>query len=185
MITLSSGEAELYGVVRGGAVGMGFLSLMSDLGVQVPLQVWTDSTASQGICARQGLGKVRHLDTQELWVQQRIRNGDFSLFKIDGESNPGDLFTKASLTHHRICTLLALMGCKYREGRAAAAPALRTVPGKERNLVVRTTTRWADSEDDYDDVMSEGEVEEWLQQKGLPHASSRRFKLVTVVQEKS
>jgi len=48
-ITPSSGEAELHGVVRGGAVGLSFMSLLSDLGVHLPLRVWTDSTASQGI----------------------------------------------------------------------------------------------------------------------------------------
>ena len=115
VITLSSGEAELYGVVRGGAVGLGFISLLADLGVILVLRLWTDSTASQGICARQGLGKVRHLDVQELWVQQRIRNGDFALYKIDGEWNPGDLFTKGSLTAHRIQQLLSLLGCAYKK----------------------------------------------------------------------
>jgi len=79
VITLSSGEAELYGVARGGAVGLGFISLLANLGVILVLRLWTDSTASQGMRARQSLGKVRRLDVQELWVQQRIRNGDFSL----------------------------------------------------------------------------------------------------------
>ena len=76
-VTLSSGEAELYGVVRGGAIGLGFLSLLADFGVKLILRIWTDSSASQGICARQGLGKVRQLDVQELWVQQRLLRGDF------------------------------------------------------------------------------------------------------------
>ena len=93
-ITLSSGEAELHGVVRASAAGLGFLSLLADLGITTPLRVWTDSSASKGMCARQGLGKVRHLDVQDLWIQQRVRNGDFELYKIPGERNPGDLFTK-------------------------------------------------------------------------------------------
>ena len=59
VITLSSGEAELYGVVRGSAVGLGFISMLADLGIVLVLRLWTDSTASQGMCARQGLGKVR------------------------------------------------------------------------------------------------------------------------------
>ena len=94
IITLSSGEAELHGVVKAAAGGLGFLSLLADFGVTLRLRLWTDSTASKGICARQGLGKVRHLDVQDLWIQQRIRNGDFELYKIPGERNPGDLFTK-------------------------------------------------------------------------------------------
>ena len=97
-ITLSSGEAELHGVVKGSAAGLGMLSLLADLGVRIRLRVWTDSTASIGICKRQGLGKVRHLDVQDLWVQQRVRSGDFDLYKIPGERNPGDLFTKFGLS---------------------------------------------------------------------------------------
>ena len=116
-ITLSSGEAELHGVVKAGAAGLGMSSMLRDMGIRLHLNIWTDSTASQGICGRQGLGKVRHLDTQDLWVQQRIRNNEFSLYKVAGEANPGDLFTKASLTHLRIKTLLQLLGCQYREGR--------------------------------------------------------------------
>ena len=128
-ITLSSGEAELYGVVRAAANGLGYLSLLADLGIHLRLRVWTDSTASQGMCGRQGLGKVRHLDVQELWVQQRVRNRDFDLFKIKGEENPGDLFTKAGLAESRITELLRLLNCEYRDGRAAAAPALRQEGG--------------------------------------------------------
>ena len=44
------------------AAGLGMLSLLADLGVRIRLRVWTDSTASIGICKWQGLGKVRHLD---------------------------------------------------------------------------------------------------------------------------
>ena len=73
-ITLSSGEAELHGVVKAGANGMGMVSLLFDLGVKLYLVIWTDSTATQGICGRQGLGKIRHLDVQDLWIQQRLRN---------------------------------------------------------------------------------------------------------------
>jgi len=102
VITPSSGEAELHGVARGGVVGPGFLSLMADLGIALAMRLWTDSTASQGMCARQRLRKVRHLDVQELCVQQLIRNGGFALYKVDGEANPGHFFTKASLTARRI-----------------------------------------------------------------------------------
>ena len=93
-INLSSGEAELHGVVRGSAAGLGMLSLLADLGSSLPLRIWTDSTASIGICKRQGLGKVRHLAVQDLWIQQRVRSGDFDLYKIPGERNPADLFMK-------------------------------------------------------------------------------------------
>ena len=86
-ITLLSGEAELHGMVRGAPVGLGMLSLLTDLGVSIPLRVWTDSIASMSICKRQGLGKVRHLQAQDLWIQQRVRARDFELHKISGEKS--------------------------------------------------------------------------------------------------
>ena len=134
-ITLSNGEAELYGVVRAAANGLGYLSLLADLGIKLRLRVWTDSTASQGMCGRQGLGKVRHLDVQELWIQQRVRKHDFDLLKVWGEENPGDLFTKAGLSESRIRELLKLLNCKFREGRAKSAPALRQEAGTKSFMV--------------------------------------------------
>ena len=174
-ITLSSGEAELHGVVRGGAVGLGFLSLLADLGVKLRLRLWTDSTASQGICGRQGLGKVRHLDVQDLWVQQRIRNGDFSLHKIEGEKNPGDLFTKASLTRCRIRVLLKLLGCEFRDGRPESAPALRMKGGTPK--VLNTTgPRWSeDDEEDFAKIHDEEEVLKILKREGLPHREVKKY----------
>ena len=56
-ISLSSGEAEFYGVVRASGAGLGQASLFRDLGVVLGMRVWTDSSASIGICSRQGLGK--------------------------------------------------------------------------------------------------------------------------------
>ena len=65
-VTLSSGEAEVYGVVRGAGQGLGYQALLQDLGLELPLRVWTDSSATLGICSRQGLGKLQHLDTHTL-----------------------------------------------------------------------------------------------------------------------
>ena len=72
-ISLSSGEAEFYGVVKSTGIALGYQSLMKDLGVKLPVRVWTDSSATMGICGRQGFGKLRHIDTKSLWVQQKVR----------------------------------------------------------------------------------------------------------------
>ena len=61
-VSLSSGEAEFYGVVRAAGQGLGYQSLLKDLGINLPLCVWTDSSAAIGICSRQGLGKLRHIE---------------------------------------------------------------------------------------------------------------------------
>ena len=101
-VSLSSGESEFYGVVKAAGVGLGYVSLLGDVGIKLPLRVWTDSTATLGICGRQGLGKLRHMDTQCLWIQQRVRDGTFSLYKVRGEDNPADLFTKHLVGSDRI-----------------------------------------------------------------------------------
>ena len=62
-VSLSSGEAEFYGVVKAAGMGLGYGSLLADLNVQLPVRVWTDSSAAMGVCTRQGLGRLRHIDT--------------------------------------------------------------------------------------------------------------------------
>merc|ERR1712122_242366 len=75
-VTLSSGEAELAGIVKGTAEALGLRSLAADLGLTVGIQVHADSAAAIGICRRSGIGRVRHLATGQLWVQERVLSGD-------------------------------------------------------------------------------------------------------------
>ncbi len=129
-ISLSSGEAELYGVVKASGIALGYQALLRDLGLQLPIRVWIDSTATMGICSRQGLGKLRHIDTRSLWVQQRVREGSLELRKVRGEANPADLFTKHLTSEDRVKMLLELFSCRFVGGRAAEAPELRREEGQ-------------------------------------------------------
>ena len=124
-VTLSSGEAEYYGLVKAAGAGLGHQSLMDDLGIHLPVRVWTDSSAALGIASRSGLGKLRHLETHTLWVQEKVRTGAITLKKVWGEVNPADLFTKHLPSREKVHQLLGLFNCEYREGRSAAAPLLR------------------------------------------------------------
>ncbi len=133
-ISLSSGEAEFNGVVRGAGAGLGYRSLLADLGQTLPLRVWTDSSAALGICSRQGLGKLRHLDTHALWIQQAVRSKQVDLRKIAGEANPADLFTKHSLTREKLISLTKLFDSDYRGGRAESAVKMRTTPGNKTTM---------------------------------------------------
>ncbi len=82
-IALSSGEAEYYALVKGGSIGIGISSMLSDFGVMVDsrLNIHTDSSAAKGICSRRGLGKVRHIDIHMLWIQERVQKGDIVIKK--------------------------------------------------------------------------------------------------------
>jgi hypothetical protein len=122
---LSSGEAEFAGVIRGAGQGLGYQALLEDVGIDLPLRVWTDSSAAIGICSRQGLGKLRHLDTHTLWIQQAVRTKRVDLRKVLGERNPADLLTKHSISRQRLDDLVELYGCRYIGGRAESAPLMR------------------------------------------------------------
>ena len=74
-------------VTRGRAV-------LLDFGLVVQVRVRADSSAAIGICTRSGIGKVRHLRTQGLWVQEVRVSGRILYRKVLGEKNPADLLTK-------------------------------------------------------------------------------------------
>ena len=58
------------------------------------LQVLTDSSAAKGIASRRGLGKVRHVEVNQLWVQEKVADGSIELNKVGGEANLADALTK-------------------------------------------------------------------------------------------
>ena len=124
-IALSSGEAEFYGVVKGSSAALGYQALLSDLGISLDVRVWTDSSATMGICGRRGLGKLRHVDTQSLWIQQKVREKEFELRKVRGDMNPADVCTKHLTSFDKISSLLKLFNCEFRDGRAAGAPKMK------------------------------------------------------------
>ena len=151
-ISLSSGEAEMVGVTKATAAALGLRSLLADFGVKCRARVWTDSSAAVGMCSRQGLGKVRHLDTQTMWVQQRVRCGDIDLYKIPGDDNPADIFTKSGIPVERMEKFVRELGCTWEDGRPTTAPALR----KEGDTQVfgiskrAANARWSDCDSDSD-----------------------------------
>ena len=93
-VALSSGEAEFYAAVKGCKEGIGMKALIADLGIEVRVEVVQDSTAAKGTATRIGIGKIKHLDTGWLWIQEVVRAGVVTLKKINGKVNPADLLTK-------------------------------------------------------------------------------------------
>ena len=89
--SLSSGEAEYYGIVKGSSMGPGVRSTLMDLGVNMGVKVRTDSSAAKGIANRKGFGNVRHIEVNQLWVQDRVARGDLIIEKL--------MVRKVSLMH--------------------------------------------------------------------------------------
>ena len=125
VIALSSGEAEYYGLVKGASMGLGAASIIRDLGwdYEDALEILTDATATIGIANRIGIGKIRHIETNQLWLQQKVLEGKLVVSKVKGEDNLADALTKPVdgklLTEH-----LVRVGSILPEGRHALAPVL-------------------------------------------------------------
>ena len=62
--------------------------------IKLGLAVLTVSSAAKGIATRRGLGKVRHIDTCQLWVQHKVHQGNIKLIKVKGTNNLVDTMTK-------------------------------------------------------------------------------------------
>ena len=119
-IALSSGEAELSGIGAGMAQALGVQALAMDMGWVLQPRVYSDATAAIGISKRRGLGKIRHLHTCDLWVQEQTRSERVLLEKVLGTENPADIFT-TYVDHAAMERALARMNCEFREGRAKSA----------------------------------------------------------------
>ena len=96
VIALSSGEAEYYGMVKGAGNALGMAGVFQDMGIQYDVVLYTDSSAAKGISSRRGLGKVGHIELNQLWLQDQVARGKVNVRKIRGEDNISDSLTKHS-----------------------------------------------------------------------------------------
>ena len=124
VVALSSGEAEYYGVTKGACESIGLKGIAVDMGVNLGIKIHTDSSAAKGIATRRGIGKVKHLDTRTLWVQDKIDKGIMSIKKVPGETNIADILTKY-LPAAKLKDLMAKTPIEGREGRHHLAPRLQ------------------------------------------------------------
>ena len=90
--------------------------------------VYADASAALGIVQRRGIGKVRHIRTQSLWLQEAHATKRLAYEKIDGSRNPSDLMTK-HLTDTLQQRHLNYMSTHAVSGRAETAPTLSILEG--------------------------------------------------------
>ena len=123
VIALSSGESEFYSIVKGCSQAMGLRALLADLGVDASIKVLADATTGKAIASRRGLGRVRHIDVSELWIQEKVKSGEIELQKIKNVFNPADLLTK-HLAEAAMMQCLEFLDVVFLDGRHELAPSL-------------------------------------------------------------
>ena len=73
---------------------MDFKRMFKEAGIRVDVIVKTDASAAKGIATRRGMGKVRQIEVSQLWVQEKVANGEIKIMKISTEDNLADHLTK-------------------------------------------------------------------------------------------
>ena len=120
VVALSSGEAEYYGLVSATSEALGDQSIAHDLNVRLSIRIWMDATAGAAIGSRRGLGKVKHIHTVFLWVQQYVTKKLITISKVSTTDNYADIITKA-VTARTIEKMMHLMNFEYRKGESHLA----------------------------------------------------------------
>ena len=75
VVSLSSAENELYAAVKTASEGLGIQSVAKDQGIPCGLNLHLDASATMCFVNRKGLGKAKHVDMQNLWIQEASKSG--------------------------------------------------------------------------------------------------------------
>ena len=96
--------------------------MLKDFEIEVKLTLKSDASAAIAIASRRGLGKVRHIEVGQLWLQEKVRSEAIRVVKVGTYENVADAMTKyvgsEILKRHLRDTSQLLL-----EGRHRLAPA--------------------------------------------------------------
>ena len=67
---------------------LGLKAMLTDYNATLDPWLFVDASAAIGVAQRSGLGKIRHLDTGTLWLQQAVKDKQIGLSKVKGIENP-------------------------------------------------------------------------------------------------
>ena len=93
-VSLSSGEAELNAMLKAASEGLSLKYPLHEIGEERELHLRRDSSFAHGTLSRLGSGRVKHLQTRQLWLQEKVYAGEVTVEKIGRKINWAD-----SLTH--------------------------------------------------------------------------------------
>lgn len=101
------------------------------------MELHVDNSAVRAVIAREGVGRVKHLSTEALWMQQAVRAGIVSVHRVASDDNPADLGTK-SLSRLRLDKLRERVGLRFPIGRCAAVTQQEQ---QTRTICIEAVTR--------------------------------------------
>ena len=155
-MALSSAEAEFYAMVDGVLRAKWVATVAQEMGFTSMggrLVLGTDSSAAKSFVSRRGLGRMRHVEVRELWLQKEVMKGLIEVIKIPGQDNPADLMTKF-LHRDLIEEHLKKLNIKMKEGnvvKRVVAERKVEVKAKQSDEHRLVKGRWADEDVDQDE----------------------------------
>jgi hypothetical protein len=123
VIGLSSAESEYYAMTKGAALGLGLQAVFEEWGLAMKFELHSDSSAARAFASRRGLGKMRHVQTRYLWLQERVARGDITVVRVHTDANVADILTKA-VTQVLLDRHLRTLGYRFATGRSKVAKQL-------------------------------------------------------------
>ena len=87
---LNVSECECYALAHGAAHGLGLKAYIADLGFEMSLQIFSDSSAAKAFASRRGLGRQRYVQTRYLWLQEQVAASHLTVQKVGTTQNPAD-----------------------------------------------------------------------------------------------
>ena len=121
LAALFTAEAEWYACIRTASRSLALIEMARCIGLIVKGRLHLDLNAAKGIAQRRGVGKIRHLATQTLWLQEILQRQGVNIFKVAGGDNPADVGTKHVATQAEYWKCLDKMCVFWKEGRSDLA----------------------------------------------------------------
>ena len=109
---------------------MGLQGILRDMGLEWGVDVSTDASAARGIASRRGLGKVKNIEVNQLWIQDMVGRGRIRIHKVGTEENLADALTKP-LGGEDLKKHIELVGMRRAEGRHEIMPMTETNGAEE------------------------------------------------------
>ena len=98
VVSLSSAEAELHGLVSGAADGMALrLCIEFLIGIKLLHVCLIDNSATRQVSNKRGSGKLRHVSGKLLWVQDQASSKVLDVKQVSTSLSVGDIGTKPLL----------------------------------------------------------------------------------------
>ena len=82
-------------MLKAACEGLSLQYLIKEVGLEAGLHLVGDSSASHGTLQRQGAGRIKHLQTRQLWLQEKVHESAITIEKVPREVNWADLLTHA------------------------------------------------------------------------------------------